>query len=231
MNKPEISLDRNLALDLVRVTEAAALGDIRWFFPRTIKPGSGPPFAWQTQGLPGWLTLVNAVEGHRPPGSPSRLSRADPDHATRLVFQLTVINQRALVLFGWPDAAAPAGPAAAALPSRHGALLCSDAKHPTSRLHYEIPWTHVAMMSAPHHGSCDPDHDGFWPGKPADAVVLLSNNIRCTRSDFFGVPGAQRGCTSCAARSWPVPVNVRASETSSTWAVSPDCHGACGGSR
>ncbi|MGI4944890.1 MAG: class II fructose-bisphosphatase [Janthinobacterium lividum] len=30
MNKPEISLDRNLALDLVRVTEAAALAASRW---------------------------------------------------------------------------------------------------------------------------------------------------------------------------------------------------------
>lgn len=198
------------------VADCAAGADVRWFLPRRhVQRGEQ---LWRRTGEPGRLTLLNAVEVVGPSGWTPTAANALP-----VALALTTINRRALALYAWADAKPATEDDGPFIPLGLGALITSDSPRPRDALSFPVPWEHVGIMTAPHHGSRDREHVGWWRDLPAGRRVILSNNAQDTSSAFFEVPSGLRSCTSCALRHWHGPGTRSASLNATGWSLSDDC--------
>ncbi|WP_344211835.1 hypothetical protein [Kribbella sancticallisti] len=158
---------------------------------------------WPSEGRPGLVTILNAIEVEPPPPPPT-----DPALALTLAARLSVQNRRALVTYLWPTAPSPYDPWDQTS-GTDGVLIWSDAEgsvagcEPTTGM---VPWRTVSVMSAPHHASSVSAHEAIWRHRPPNIKVILSNNKEPDSPYFLSLPTALRDCTHCGARRHDTPV-------------------------
>lgn len=224
-----VARDATKAKKIVSVVETVAdcadEADVRWFLPR--RHVQGGEELWRRTGEPGRLTVVNAVEVAGPSGWTPTAADALP-----VALALTTVNRRALALYAWAGATPPADDCEPFHPIGMGALITSDSRRPGGTRHpvasFPIPWEHVGMMTAPHHGSPDAEHSGWWEELPPGRSVVLSNNSQKTCADFFRLPPSLRSCTSCASGRRSTSSSTRtASSTQSGWSLADKCSNYC----
>lgn len=127
---------------------------IRCFLPATDTPYFNgkvmPQRAWETSGDPGFLTIVNAFEVMvRRPRVNSRVALF---MTLAAVTELSQQNRSALVSFVWP-----------VHESANGFLVWSDSSGDWMRNpEFEVPWSQIGGMTAPHHGSANVAHQRIW---------------------------------------------------------------------
>jgi hypothetical protein len=95
---------------------------------------------WMTSGEPDHFTLLNARE--------VRLELC-PRVPLVMLFRLTIQNRRAIV------------PIAHGGPMCRSSLLCSDSSFEFLDV-LPIPWDHIGLVAAPHHGSHNTSHDALY---------------------------------------------------------------------
>lgn len=146
---------------------AASVSRIRWFTVDTALPEP-----WRREGRPRTATLVNAEEVHISP-----LSVASPPGCVVEALCLSVQNRRALVTWLWGGVRT--GDRGVVIWSDSGGAGCTRRR---------VPWSSVAAMTAPHHGSATKDHARIWTWRARhgdDSIgVLLSNNQHSTAPAF-----------------------------------------------
>lgn len=153
---------------------------IRWFSVDHDRADGAQP--WRFEGIPGVATLVNAVEVTPPHPLDSG------DVVMMLVsHSLTIQNRRALATYLWAD--------------HQGAIVWSDGDGSHCDLD-QLPWTDIAAMTAPHHGSATSDHDPIWAAanKYAPNIdVILAGGLANQRlhEAFLGWRNARRACGKC----------------------------------
>jgi hypothetical protein len=175
---------------------ARSVGTTVRFFSTDAVRDDGTPPPWSWVGMPGVATVVNAREVRFEP-----VRIFDAVHSLFLAVSLTTTNRRALVTFFWPTTAT----------SADGAILWSDSAGETClpgyvTRHDLVPWEHIGIMTAPHHGSANPDHDQVWKAWER-ACARLARNIPVVVSGgkpkarladpFLELSSELRACTNC----------------------------------
>jgi hypothetical protein len=170
---------------------------IRYFSTDAVRDAHTPR-PWEWVGIPGIATVVNAIEVHI---SQALVQRA-PEVLYRLV-ALTSTNRRALVTFLWEGNY----PCAAV----QGALIWSDSSGETCLVGAVtsedlVPWPHVRVMTAPHHGSDNSAHGMVWRawqvershrGRALPVVISGGKPSARTATHFTDLSPLDRACTCC----------------------------------
>lgn len=170
---------------------------IRYFSTDAVRDAHSPR-PWEWVGRRGIATVVNAIEVQI---SPARVQHA-PEVLYRLV-ALTSTNRRALVTFLWDgcDPCAEVG----------GALVWSDSAGETCLVGAVtsedlVPWPHVRVMTAPHHGADNSAHDAVWDAwweecldrnRALPVVVSGGKPSARTVTHFTDLSPLDRACTYC----------------------------------
>lgn len=204
---------------------------------------------WLTSGDRGTATIVNAVEV-----IVRRCRVEEPATSFYLLARLTAQNRRALMPFLWasgspdccrdlawlhrewpdywvdtesePDACKP-----------WGALICSDSSAESARgqgglAGTLIPWEHLSVMTAPHHGSVDAAHAGIWEQRQQHAAltgreipVVLAGGTRRhpVTEEYTNLDRRLRACTRCRHGSDRVSRTVTVGVTGAEAVITPHC--------
>lgn len=202
---------------------------VRYFATDAVRDDRPEP--WTTEGMAGIVTIVNAVEVHR---LPARFR--EPARTLYLTYQMTVQNRRALAVFLWEGAclcgveqirARSGWERPTDIPmdiweipgvrnqyvKPWGVLIWSDGAGESCRVGGAggvesdlVPWEHVAVMTAPHHGSKGVGHREIWAalaeveealGRQIPLLLAGGTGSQGTAPEYLAVDRQLRACTRC----------------------------------
>lgn len=213
------------------------------FFSTDVVRGHHRP--WRESGTAGVATVINAVEV-----SMLASSFADAALSVYLTVRLTEQNRRALSTFLWDksdgyhladDQPLQWWDEHDALWDSHkpwGVLIWSDGAGESCRVgtvHIErdlVPWEHISIMTAPHHGSANAAHSRIWQAKDdfqeltqREIPVLLVGGTQTqqTAPQFQANPLALRGCTRCRHAGEKVSKTVVVTVDGPRVSITPHC--------
>jgi hypothetical protein len=207
---------------LIDIVATAAVHGVRvrYFSTDAVRNMQAP---WRSEGLPGVATIINAVEVTLLP-----TTHTNPALSLYLSLRLTEQNRRSLATFLWDRSCPFDCSGIGDIPIEWwdetenlrdpwkpwGVLIWSDGAGESCLVGWSggiqfdlVPWEHVSLMTAPHHGSKGKAHKRIWQARAEfrDIVgrqipVLLAGGmgLQQTTEEYVDETDTQlRSCTRC----------------------------------
>lgn len=236
------------AAKLVRVLVISAIRGVtvRYFSTDAVSRASCP---WRAEGMPGVATLVNAREVLL---APTR--HTSPGLSLYLAARLTEQNRRALATFLWDRTCPFDCPDTESIPidwwdstdrlrstwKAWGVLVWSDGAGEACRVGGPggveadlVPWEHISLMTAPHHGSRGRAHEAIWNARASFQrfvgrtipVLLAGGSAAQKTAASYTAPDQTpvRACTRCRHLGDVQSRTVVAAVDGPTVTVTPRC--------